>query len=155
MWLDLQVQRRLQAAGQDFVLDVSLQCTQRQVVLFGPSGAGKSLTLKAVAGLLRPGQGHVRLQGQTLFDAATGCGSAAAAPPAGLRVPGLRVVPALSVRQNVAFGLQKGWLNPRAASASMRWSSGCTPSASTRWAICCHRRFPAASASVPRWRARW
>ena len=70
MWLDLQVQRRLQAAGQDFVLDVSLQCTQRQVVLFGPSGAGKSLTLKAVAGLLRPGQGHVRLQGQTLFDAA-------------------------------------------------------------------------------------
>ncbi|MFY1079530.1 ATP-binding cassette domain-containing protein, partial [Escherichia coli] len=49
----------------------SLQCTQRQVVLFGPSGAGKSLTLKAVAGLLRPGQGHVRLQGQTLFDAAT------------------------------------------------------------------------------------
>ncbi|PSD25462.1 ABC transporter ATP-binding protein, partial [Stenotrophomonas maltophilia] len=24
MWLDLQVQRRLQAAGQDFVLDVSL-----------------------------------------------------------------------------------------------------------------------------------
>ena len=61
MWLDLQVQRRLQAAGQDFVLDVSLQCTQRQVVLFGPSGAGKSLTLKAVAGLLRPGQGRHRL----------------------------------------------------------------------------------------------
>ena len=55
MWLDLQVRRRLQAAGQDFVLDVSLQCTQRQVVLFGPSGAGKSLTLKAVAGLVRPG----------------------------------------------------------------------------------------------------
>ena len=72
MWLDLQVQRQLQAAGQDFVLDVALQCTQRQVVLFGPSGAGKSLTLKAVAGLLRPGQGHVRLQGQTLFDAAAG-----------------------------------------------------------------------------------
>ena len=39
------------------MLDVALQCTQRQVVLAGPSGAGKSLTLKAVAGLLRPGQG--------------------------------------------------------------------------------------------------
>ena len=72
MWLELQVQRRLQAAAQDFVLDVSLQCTQQQVVLSGPSGSGKSLTLKAVAGLLRPRQGHVRLQGQTLFDAATG-----------------------------------------------------------------------------------
>jgi molybdate transport system ATP-binding protein len=42
MWLDLQVQRRLQAAGQDFVLDVSLQCTQRQVVLFGPSAPARA-----------------------------------------------------------------------------------------------------------------
>ena len=56
MWLDLRVQRRLQL-GQAFVLDVALQCTQRQVVLAGPSGAGKSLTLKAVAGLLRQGRG--------------------------------------------------------------------------------------------------
>ena len=113
MWLDLQVQRRLQAAGQDFVLDVSLQCTQRQVVLFGPSGAGKSLTLKAVAGLLRPGQGHVRLQGQTLFDAAT----AVDLPPQRRRLgyvfQDYALFPHLSVRQNVAFGLQKGWLNPR------------------------------------------
>ena len=58
MWLDLQVHRPMQAATPQFVLDVALQCTQRQVVLFGPSGAGKSLTLKAVAGLLRPWRGH-------------------------------------------------------------------------------------------------
>ncbi|MBH1644242.1 ATP-binding cassette domain-containing protein [Stenotrophomonas maltophilia] len=113
MWLALQVQRRLQAAGQDCVVDVSLQCTQRQVVLFGPSGAGKSLTLKAVAGLLRPGQGHVRLQGQTLFDAAT----AVDLPPQRRRLgyvfQDYALFPHLSVRQNVAFGLQKGWLNPR------------------------------------------
>ncbi len=153
MWLDLQVQRRLQAAGQDFVLDVSLQCTQRQVVLFGPSGAGKSLTLKAVAGLLRPGQGHVRLQGQTLFDAAT----AVDLPPQRRRLgyvfQDYALFPHLSVRQNVAFGLQKGWLNPRVGQRSMRWSSGCTHSASTRWAICCRRRSPVASASALHWRA--
>ena len=53
MWLDLQVQRRLQASGQTFELDVALQCTQRQVVLFGPSGAGKSLTLRLIDGLAR------------------------------------------------------------------------------------------------------
>ncbi|WP_369038959.1 ATP-binding cassette domain-containing protein [Stenotrophomonas maltophilia] len=113
MWLDLRVQRRLQAAGQTFVLDVALQCTQRQVVLFGPSGAGKSLTLKAVAGLLQPAQGHVRLQGQTLFDAAT----AVDLPPQRRRLgyvfQDYALFPHLSVRQNVAFGLQRGWLNPR------------------------------------------
>jgi len=114
MWLDLQVQRRLQAAGQDFVLDVALQCTQRQVVLFGPSGAGKSLTLKAVAGLLRPGQGHVRLQGQTLFDAATGVDLPPQRRRLGYVFQDYALFPHLSVRQNVAFGLQKGWLNPRA-----------------------------------------
>ncbi len=113
MWLDLQVQRRLQAAGQDFVLDVSLQCTQRQVVLFGPSGAGKSLTLKAVAGLLRPGQGHVRLQGQTLFDTATGVDLPPQRRRLGYVFQDYALFPHLSVRQNVAFGLQKGWLNPR------------------------------------------
>ncbi len=113
MWLDLQVKRRLQAAGQDFVLDVSLQCTQQQVVLFGPSGAGKSLTLKAVAGLLRPGQGHVRVQGQTLFDAATGVDLPPQRRRLGYVFQDYALFPHLSVRQNVAFGLEKGWLNPR------------------------------------------
>ncbi|MNB67367.1 Sulfate/thiosulfate import ATP-binding protein CysA [compost metagenome] len=113
MWLDLKVQRRLQAAGQSFVLDVALQCTQRQVVLFGPSGAGKSLTLKAVAGLLRPGQGHVRVRGQTLFDAATGVNLPPHRRRLGYVFQDYALFPHLSVRQNVAFGLEKGWLNPR------------------------------------------
>lgn len=115
MWLDLQVKRRLQAAGQQFTLDVSLQCTQRQVVLFGPSGAGKSLTLKAVAGLLRPQQGHVQLHGETLFDAA----SRVDLPPQRRRLgyvfQDYALFPHLSVRQNVAFGLRQGWLNPRSS----------------------------------------
>lgn len=112
MWLDLRVKRRLQASGQTFELDVALQCTQRQVVLFGPSGAGKSLTLKAVAGLLRPEHGHVRLHGQALFDA----DAAVDLPPQRRRLgyvfQDYALFPHLSVRQNVAFGLQRGWFNP-------------------------------------------
>lgn len=113
MWLDLLVQRHLRAAGQEFALDVSLQCTQQQVVLFGPSGAGKSLTLKAVAGLLRPDQGHVRLQGRALFDAAAGVNLPPQRRRLGYMFQDYALFPHLSVRQNVAFGLQKGWLNPR------------------------------------------
>jgi len=113
MWLDLQVHRPMQAASQQFVLDVSLQCTQRQVVLFGPSGAGKSLTLKAVAGLLRPWRGHVRLQGQTLFDSEAGVNLAPQRRRLGYVFQDYALFPHLSVRQNVAFGLERGWFNPR------------------------------------------
>ncbi|PSD11607.1 ABC transporter ATP-binding protein, partial [Stenotrophomonas maltophilia] len=74
---------------------------------------GKSLTLKAVAGLLRPGQGHVRVQGQTLFDAATGVDLPPQHRQLGYVFQDYALFPHLSVRQNVAFGLEKGWLNPR------------------------------------------
>ena len=115
MWLDLRVQRRLRAAGQEFVLDVALQCTQRQVVLCGPSGAGKSLTLKAVAGLLRPDQGHVHLQGHALFDAARGVDLPPQRRRLGYVFQDYALFPHLTVRQNVGFGLQQGLLNPSRA----------------------------------------
>ena len=124
MWLDLQVHRPMQAASPRFVLDVALQCRQRQVVLFGPSGAGKSLTLKAVAGLLRPWHGHVRLQGQVLFDSAAGVNLPPQQRRLGYVFQDYALFPHLSVRQNVAFGLHRGWLNPRRAvrnDAVERW----------------------------------
>ena len=124
MWLDLQVHRPMQAASPQFVLDVALQCRQRQVVLFGPSGAGKSLTLKAVAGLLRPWHGHVRLQGQVLFDSAAGVNLPPQQRRLGYVFQDYALFPHLSVRQNVAFGLHRGWFNPRRAvrnDAVERW----------------------------------
>ncbi|NJC34201.1 molybdate transport system ATP-binding protein [Sphingomonas jejuensis] len=41
----------------------------RVVAVVGSSGAGKTSLLNMVAGLLRPDAGHVRLDGDTLFDA--------------------------------------------------------------------------------------
>jgi len=73
--------------------------------LYGPSGSGKSLTLQAIAGLLRPSAGHIRLDGRTLFDAAQGIDL----PPRERRVGYLfqdyALFPHLSVRDNVGFGL--------------------------------------------------
>ncbi len=73
--------------------------------LYGPSGSGKSLTLQAMAGLLTPRAGHIRLNGRTLFDAAQRIN----VPPPQRRVGYLfqdyALFPHLSVRDNVAFGL--------------------------------------------------
>ena len=44
-----------------FELQVRLATEAAVTALYGPSGAGKSLTLQAVAGLLRPARGHIRM----------------------------------------------------------------------------------------------
>lgn len=87
--------------------------------LYGPSGAGKSLTLQAMAGLIKPAGGHVRLDGRTLYDSARGID----VPPSERRIGYLfqdyALFPHLSVRDNVGFGLAS-W--PRRLSAAHRLS---------------------------------
>lgn len=113
MWLDLDIRRHLRAAGQSFHLQVALRCQQPRVVVAGPSGAGKSLTLKAVAGLLRPDAGHIRLHGRSLYDAASAQDLPARERRLGYVFQDYALFPHLTVRQNVAFGVQRGWFNPR------------------------------------------
>jgi molybdate transport system ATP-binding protein len=76
--------------------------------LYGPSGAGKTLTLQAIAGLLRPDAGHVRLDGRTLYDSAKGIDIPSPDRRMGYLFQSYALFPHLSVRENVAFGL-KSW----------------------------------------------
>ena len=56
----------------DFALDAALTVPEGSVTaLFGQSGAGKSSLLGAVAGLVRPDSGFIRIGGRTLFNADT------------------------------------------------------------------------------------
>lgn len=112
MWLELDIRRVFSAPGQQFELDIQLQCSQRQVVLFGPSGAGKSLTLKAIAGLMRPQAGSVRLGGEVVFDASLGIHRPPQQRRLGYVFQDYALFPHLSVRQNIGFGLHRGWFNP-------------------------------------------
>lgn len=75
-------------------------------VLFGPSGAGKTSVLDMVAGLLLPDTGHVRVAGETLFDASTGTDLAAERRRAGYVFQDARLFPHLSVRANLLYGAQ-------------------------------------------------
>lgn len=56
----------------EFALDVALRSEVPTVAILGSSGAGKSLTLRTVAGLLRPPSGRVVLAGRPLLDTAAG-----------------------------------------------------------------------------------
>lgn len=94
-----------------FLLQPVWQTDGRRVALFGPSGSGKSLTMQAIAGLLRPDEGRIVVDGRVLFDQAAGID----VPPRDRRLAYLfqdyALFPHLTVRQNIGFGLQRSWLN--------------------------------------------
>lgn len=113
MRLDLDIRKTLYSGRRRFDLHVRFTSDSRRIVIYGPSGAGKSLTLKAIAGLLRPDSGHVRLDGCTLYDAATGVDLAPQARKVAYLFQDYALFPHLSVRQNIGFGLAHGWFNPR------------------------------------------
>jgi molybdate transport system ATP-binding protein len=113
MALSVDIRKTLTSAERRFTLDVSFTTTSQRVVLFGPSGAGKSLTLQAIAGLLRPDDGAITLNGDTLFNSARGIDQTPQTRKLAYLFQDYALFPHLNVRQNIAFGLHGGWLNPR------------------------------------------
>jgi molybdate transport system ATP-binding protein len=72
--------------------------------VIGRSGSGKSSVLHALAGLLTPTRGHVKLSGQTLFDHQARINLQAHERAWGVVFQEGRLFPHLSVRGNLLFG---------------------------------------------------
>jgi molybdate transport system ATP-binding protein len=110
--LSVRLRKHFITPERDFLLDIAFRSTSQRIVLFGPSGAGKSLTLQAIAGLIQPDEGEIVLNGTTLLDT----NKAIDLTPQARRVAYLfqdyALFPHLNVRQNIAFGLKRGWWNP-------------------------------------------
>ena len=55
----------------DVLRDISLDVARGEfVTLLGASGCGKSMTLRCIAGILKPDRGRIVLDGRVLFDSA-------------------------------------------------------------------------------------
>src|SRR5207247_7819276 len=78
----------------------------KTAVLLGESGAGKSTVLRLLAGLLRPQQGHISLNGTTYFDSERHIVVPPQERPFGYVFQDYVLFPHLSVFENVAFGLR-------------------------------------------------
>jgi molybdate transport system ATP-binding protein len=112
MSVDISIRKQLASGERRFDLDIAFASDSRRIVLFGPSGSGKSLTLRTIAGLLRPDVGRIVLDGRCLFDSATGIDLAPQQRKVAYLFQDYALFPHLTVAQNVAFGLRRGWLNP-------------------------------------------
>ena len=121
---DIDISKRLRHGDSRFDLEFHCRSDARRLALFGPSGAGKSQTLQAIAGLVRPDRGHIRVLGQTLHDSEAAVHLSPQARRLAYVFQDYALFPHLTVRQNVAFSLQGGWCNPprrAAADAVSAW----------------------------------
>lgn len=83
---------------------VRIDADARVVALTGHSGAGKTSVLHAVAGLLRPDEGRIEVDGRVLFDAQAGIDLPAHARGVGYVFQDARLFPHMSVRGNLRYG---------------------------------------------------
>lgn len=122
MSVDLRIRKNMVSGDRHFSLDVAFSSASKRIALFGPSGAGKSLTLRAVAGLLRPDGGRIVVNGRVLFDTDARINVAPQARKVAYLFQDYALFPHLTVAQNIAFGSRRGWLNPprRAVSVEAR-----------------------------------
>jgi ABC-type sulfate/molybdate transport systems ATPase subunit len=85
-----------------FALELKLE-VEGTVALVGPSGAGKTSVLRAVAGLVRPADGRIALDGDVWFDASRQIFLRPDERRVGLVFQEYALFPHMSVRQNVAY----------------------------------------------------
>ncbi|MGB0723630.1 MAG: ABC transporter ATP-binding protein [Gammaproteobacteria bacterium] len=101
-----------------FNLDVNLTLPERGITaILGPSGGGKSSLLRAIAGLERPHRGHVRMGGETWFDARRRVHLPPQKRRVGMVFQDYALFDHMSVFDNIGYGLPKA----RRADAAAYW----------------------------------
>ena len=105
MKLDVEIYRCLR----DFTLDLSFSAGEGCLGILGASGCGKSMTLKSIAGIIRPDRGRIVLSGEedsVLFDAE----KSICVPPQKRQVGYLfqhyALFPHMTVEENILVGLE-------------------------------------------------
>jgi ABC-type sugar transport system ATPase subunit len=87
--------------GETVIRGLNLEVAEGELVsLLGPSGAGKTSILKAVAGLLAPARGDIRIDGRSV------CGLPPEKRSAVMVFQKPLLFPFMNVAQNVGFGLR-------------------------------------------------
>lgn len=110
--LELKVAKRLG----ELSLEAELVCPGSGVTaLFGVSGAGKTSLVNMVAGLLRPDQGRVALEGRVLYDSQQGVDLPPERRRVGYVFQEARLFPHYSVLGNLRYGA-------RLAPAGQAWA---------------------------------
>jgi molybdate transport system ATP-binding protein len=104
MSLSVLLRHRFSSVRMDMAFEVP---TPGVTVLFGPSGAGKSTIIAAGAGLLRPDECRIVVDGKVLADTSAGVWLPPERRRIGLVFQDARLFPHMSVATNLRFGMRR------------------------------------------------
>lgn len=90
---------------ENFKLEASFKAKDETIGFLGGSGSGKSMTLRCIAGLEKPDEGTIVLDGRVLFDSSKKIDIPSQRRKVGLLFQNYALFPHLTVKENIAFGL--------------------------------------------------
>lgn len=91
---------------EDFSLNVSMNVDREFLAILGPSGCGKTMTLKCIAGLVRPDEGYIALDDQVLFDSTNHIDIPIQQRKVGIVFQNYALFPHMNVFHNIAFPIR-------------------------------------------------
>ena len=102
MSLEVNITKKLQG----FTLQASFAADNTATAILGASGCGKSMTLRCIAGIVKPDAGRIVLDGRVLFDSEKGIDLPPQQRGVGLLFQNYALFPNMTVEQNVLCGLK-------------------------------------------------
>ena len=102
MSLEVNITKKL--AG--FTLHANFAARSTATAILGASGCGKSMTLRCIAGIVRPDEGRIVLDGRVLFDSAQGIDLPPQQRNVGLLFQNYALYPHMNVFDNITYGLK-------------------------------------------------
>ena len=102
MSLEVNITKKLNG----FTLHANFAARSTATAILGASGCGKSMTLRCIAGIVKPDAGRIVLDGRVLFDSAQHIDLPPQQRGVGLLFQNYALYPHLTVRQNITFPLE-------------------------------------------------
>ena len=102
MSLEINIEKKLDG----FTLRAAFTAGNTSTALLGASGCGKSMTLRCIAGIVKPDCGRIVLDGRVLFDSAQHIDLPPQQRGVGLLFQNYALFPNMTVEQNVLCGLK-------------------------------------------------
>ena len=99
------IELKIKKNYRDFILDVSIQSTAKRIGILGASGCGKTLTLKSIAGLVRPDEGCISVDDRVLFDSENRIDIKAKNRNVGYLFQSYALFPHMTVEENIKTAL--------------------------------------------------
>ena len=97
---------RIKKSYRDFSLQVSIQTDSKRIGILGASGCGKTMTLKSIAGLIRPDEGVIAVDDRVLFCSEEGTDIRPQKRNVGYLFQSYALFPHMTVEENIRVALR-------------------------------------------------